>query len=167
MRCRWMRAIDLVTSVTSIDLSGRLELRCFATRVAFVRELQNHGHAYRFPGNPADAYYLPDDSVVLIGTYVSPVNWVIDFICFHEIFHHIYRREIGAQDRSRVRRASSTHRDAIVEAFSDCGRSMPWPIEERLCDMFAARLAEHIPRRYRPLASLYGVVIEPTLSRRR
>ncbi len=78
VRCRWMRAIDLVTSVTSIDLSGRLELRCFATRVAFVRELQNHGHAYRFPGNPADAYYLPDDSVVLIGTYVSPVNWVIE-----------------------------------------------------------------------------------------
>jgi len=167
VRRRWEHVLDVVKSEASIDLSDTMELRCFSTRSSFVRGIMDHHHSYRFPGNPADAYYLPEDDIVLIGTYVSAIPWIIDFICLHEVFHHVYRRELDQEDRESLHRSSTAHRGEIADAFSQSGRSMPWRIEERLCDVFAARFVEMIPRQYVALGRLHGTIIEPVTSSRR
>lgn len=159
--------LDIVRSEASIDVSGTVELRCFPTRASFIKELGEHHHTYRFPGTPADAYYLPEDRVVLIGTYVSSVTWVMDFICFHEIFHHLYRQELDQDDRSSLHRSSAVHRDEITSAFVRSGRPMPWRVEERLCDIFAARFVEQIPRQYSAMGRLHEHIIDPVISARR
>jgi hypothetical protein len=164
---RWEHVLDIVKSEASIDVLGTVELRCFPTRASFIKELGKHHHTYRFPGNPADAYYLPEDRMVLIGTYVSAVPWVIDFICFHEVFHHIYRHDFDQGDRASLHRSSAIHREEIVDAFDQSGRPLPWYVEERLCDVFAARFVERIPRQYSALGRLHRIVIEPVTSARR
>lgn len=159
--------LDVVRAAASVDLSGEVELRCLPTRAAFVKELSRHRHAYRFPSDPADAYYLPEDRVVLMGTYVSPATWVIDFLCLHELFHHLYRHEFDDRRRVILRRHASASRPELVEAFRRSGRNMPWRVEERLCDVFAAKHAELIPGSYGLLGGLYQPIIAPVLPARR
>jgi hypothetical protein len=75
----------------------------------------------------------------------------------------LLRHEIPQDVVRRLRKAASKRRNEIDEAYTSVNSKIPWGIEERLADLFAAALIPHNQKGWSMMRKISLDIMEPIL----
>lgn len=159
IRHRWRDLTVLVEHKLEIPVGDCLRLCCVETMLELAAEIARHQSSYSFPSGPADAYYLPDDRIVILAIGERKPGWLTDFICLHEIGHDVYLHWLPDKNAISIYNKTRKSSQRVRDAFLSIGRISPWRIEERICEIFAAGMCPELPEEYRQLRSCFDDIL--------
>lgn len=158
--------LDEVRSRTGHDIRKKVKIVICEDEQDFLSiQMKMRGKNYSFPRdtNNIDALYFSDDRCIAVSPNVRLGTTSFDRVFLHECGHDLLRHEIPQDVVRRLRKAASKRRNEIDEAYTSVNSKIPWGIEERLADLFAAALIPHNQKGWSMMRKISLDIMEPIL----